>query len=122
MRDTSFHTGHPDPRLLQLPGAPPDYDIGKNTLFHAPLQLTDFDVGAFSSYDVRAVFVSAMLAVERSGDEVDGFVQQGDQILVAGRGGNGHTGIVHVCPKCRWPRKAHRDSCELQAVEEVHDL
>ncbi len=121
MSTADFHTGHPDPRLLELPGSPPAYDPVAKTLFGVPIQLLDMDVAALSHHSVLAVFVSAMHVVENSKDEVDGFAQVGDQVLVCPKDG-GNTGVVHLCWRCMWPKKAHSPECPWKAVLDVNAL
>lgn len=116
-----FH-GHPDARLLRLPNSPPDYDPVAKTLYGCRVELEDFDVAAFETYDVLAAIVSGMQTVERCNDEVDGFKQVERQILVCGKTGDSHTAILTVCWNCKWLSKAHKPGCGWAAVRHVNSL
>lgn len=108
-----------DPRLIEVPGQPPPYDSAAGTLYGKKTQFIDLDLACFSSPDVRRAFVLAMRKVEACEDQVDGFVQVGRQILVAGQGGDSHTAILMVCWECKWLVLGHRPDCSWQAVLDV---
>lgn len=116
-----IYSGHPDTRLLKLPGSPPDWDPVAKTLFGKPTILYTLDVACFGHYDTLVAVVTAMKAVEACEDQVDGFTQVGRQFIVCGKG-EAHTQVLKVCHECRWLSKAHRPDCPWKLVLDVTEF